>query len=306
MPQGVAARIELKPAQKRALDALVDGRRDELTRSAYQELTGMSRSQAAYDLADLVADGVLTRIGSGRATRYRLAQQPSPAQRRWTSERIRHELGRFCDGREAWPSAQEFKAEGHWDLYVAASRYGGIGFWSAELGFPRERPAPPPAPAPRRRVRWTLSWTSAGAGIGAVAVAAVVAVVWPNERAHRTAQTPRTRVIVKHDIVPRRSRPTRSTKASRASHRAARQTRSQPPTQSAPRATAQPSAQTAVLASRRVAPPPAPPAPPAASAPTHREPASATSKSNSSPSSSGPTPLAAPPSSGNPPPLPPP
>src|ERR687885_2451004 len=131
----------LKPAQRTALAALANGDAAELTRARYEELTGVSRSQAAYDLAELVEAGLLVRVGGGRATRYRLAQAGDSGRRRWTDERIRTELASFCANRTTWPSAAEFKAAGRSDLYVAASRYGGIRFWAAELGFPRaERP----------------------------------------------------------------------------------------------------------------------------------------------------------------------
>ena len=90
MPQRVPARIELKPAQQHALAVLREGRLAELSRGGYQELTGMSRSQAAYDLADLVEAGLLQRVGGGRSTRYRLPQErEAPTHRRWTPERIR-------------------------------------------------------------------------------------------------------------------------------------------------------------------------------------------------------------------------
>ena len=172
MPQRVPARIELKPAQQQALAALREGQLKELSRGAYQELTGMSRSQAAYDLADLVETGLLQRVGGGRSTRYRLPQEgQTPAHRRWTPERIRAGLAKLCEGRTTWPSAREFKAAGRGDLYVAASRYGGIAHWAAELGLPRA------SEAARTKTPRRLSWAVAGAFSGALlAVAAVVAV----------------------------------------------------------------------------------------------------------------------------------
>src|SRR5438132_1574121 len=120
----VSARQEFKPAQQRALALLRDGRETELTRGGYQEIGRVSRSQAAYDLAELVEAGILERVGSGRLTRYVLARHPNLTRRHWTSDRIRAELASFCAGRGAWPSAKEFKSAGHADLYVAASRYG--------------------------------------------------------------------------------------------------------------------------------------------------------------------------------------
>jgi hypothetical protein len=135
-------RVRLKPAQRAALEALANGDAHELTRARYEEITGVSRSQAAYDLAELVESGALTRVGAGRSTRYRLTAAAPTPRRRWTSDRIRAELTAFCSGRASWPSAAEFKQAGRSDLYVAASRYGGIGFWAAELGFDRSRRRP--------------------------------------------------------------------------------------------------------------------------------------------------------------------
>src|SRR5207247_1237315 len=96
-----------------------DGHEAELTRGAYQQICGVSRSQAAYDLAELVEAGVLERIGGGRSTRYVLVREPNSSRRHWTSDRIRSELVHFCAGRPAWPSAREFKSAGRTDLYVA-------------------------------------------------------------------------------------------------------------------------------------------------------------------------------------------
>jgi hypothetical protein len=67
-------RLALKPAQETALAALERGTLSDLTRAAYEEITGVSRSQAAHDLADLVRLGLLERVGAGRATHYRLAR----------------------------------------------------------------------------------------------------------------------------------------------------------------------------------------------------------------------------------------
>jgi hypothetical protein len=179
--RGSTGRFELKPMQERALDVLRTDGSKHLTRARYQEITGVSRSQAAYDLAELVEAGILTRLGGGRATRYRLtkpAQAPRSEERgrrRWTNERIRAELEAFCAGHESWPSAAEFKAAGHSDLYVAASRYGGVGFWASELGFCRPGRTEPPAPAPQRprRELWPrLRWAGAAAVVAAAAFVA--------------------------------------------------------------------------------------------------------------------------------------
>jgi hypothetical protein len=143
----------LKPAQRKVLAELTSRGSDELTRAEYERIGIVSRSQAAYDVAELVQMGLLERIGSGRATHYRLAHPGAGRKRKWTEERIRDELEAFCAGRGEWPRALEFKQEGHADLYLAASRYGGIDYWAAELGYEESDPAPE---LPRERV-----WPSA-------------------------------------------------------------------------------------------------------------------------------------------------
>jgi hypothetical protein len=57
----------------------------------------------------------------------------------WTSDRIREELEAFCAGRESWPPEREFVATGKRALYRAASRKGGVAYWSEQLGLPRRR-----------------------------------------------------------------------------------------------------------------------------------------------------------------------
>ena len=164
---------QLKPAQQVALGSLTRADATDLTRARYQELTGVSRSQAAYDLAELVEAGVLVRIGAGRATRYRLAPASDSGRRRWTDERIRIELSSFCTDRTTWPSAAEFRTAGRSDLYVAASRYGGIGFWAAELGFPRVERARATTPLVGRRAALAVAAAlvfALGAGVTALAL----------------------------------------------------------------------------------------------------------------------------------------
>jgi hypothetical protein len=289
MPQRIPARIELKPAQRAALEALGNGGLRELTRSAYQELTGMSRSQAAYDLAELVEAGVLDRVGSGRSTRYRLVRDSDPRQRQWTDGRIRDELARFCAGRKTWPSAQEFKGAGRTDLYVAASRYGGIGFWAAELGLPRGGNGVPPlrSPALFRRLSWAVVGAAAGAAVVAVGLGVVrdrparsPAVAAKSAAAGTNAQAPARQARPARTTARRRS-PTGTLRAGGAARppAAARAKQVSPaPTVSRP---------------VRVSPPP----------PPSREPSRVVLASTPPPP--GPTPLAAPQSSGPaPPPLP--
>jgi hypothetical protein len=182
---------QLKPSQRLALDTLARADAPDLTRARYEELTGVSRSQAAYDLAELVETGLLVKVGAGRATRYRPAQAGDSGRRRWTDERIRTELSSFCAGRTTWPSAAEFKAAGRSDLYVAASRYGGIGFWAAQLGFPRveRRPRRTTPPLLPRRAVLALAAVLAfalGAGVAALALRDRHAAAPAAPKTHRT------------------------------------------------------------------------------------------------------------------------
>jgi hypothetical protein len=179
MPQRASkGRIELKPTQERVLAALAENGSGRLTRGRYEDIAGVSRSQAAYDLAELVEAGILERVGGGRATTYRLVRRSRPSgQRHWTNERIHAALEDFCAGRKTWPSASEFKADGHSDLYVAASRYGGIGYWATELGFDQPSRATTHEPAVRSW-RPRLGWAAGGAALAATVFAVAGAAVY--------------------------------------------------------------------------------------------------------------------------------
>lgn len=319
MPQQASARLELKPAQQRALAMLRDGETRELTRGAYQELTGVSRSQAAYDLAELVESGLLERVGSGRTTRYLLAAEPNPTRRHWTSARIRAELTAFCDGRTAWPSPREFKAAGHADLYVAASRYGGVGFWARELGLSRDG-APSRSTRAAAHLRWRLSWATAAAVSGAVAVVAAVAAVQglPGDAKRpattRSAAAASERASAANRSASSKKSATPTTRSSKPKHTATRpevRTRvifKRVPAQkvvvpqTAPRSTPVTSAPASYVSSPAASPPPASPPPASPPPPPPPPPATSVSSSSSGPTplrapsgqSSGPTPLAAP------------
>jgi DNA-binding transcriptional ArsR family regulator len=188
VPRAAVGPIQLKPTQQQAVAALTADPASELTRGEYEELARVSRSQAAYDLAELVEAGLIERVGKGRATRYRLAREGG-TQRHWTNDRIRDELEAFCEGREAWPSAADFKAAGRGDLYVAASRYGGIAHWVEVLGFARSAPTPTASPQPST-LRAKLKWAGAGAlaALGLAAVGAAVVVSFDRHDAGRTTQ----------------------------------------------------------------------------------------------------------------------
>lgn len=176
-PRVTSSTSELKTAQRRALLALESDPGTSLTRSEYERLTGVGRSQAAYDLAELVSAGVLVRVGGGRTTRYMRAHEPA-GKRRWTPDRIRRELDAFCAERSVWPTATEFKAAGHGDLYVAASRYGGVAYWAKELGLARaERSRTFPAAA-RAPFRSRIAWAGAGAFAALLLAAAAATAIF--------------------------------------------------------------------------------------------------------------------------------
>ena len=59
-------RNELKATQERVLSALRADLATPLTRARYQGIAGVSRSQAAYDLAELVEAGILERSEPAR------------------------------------------------------------------------------------------------------------------------------------------------------------------------------------------------------------------------------------------------
>jgi DNA-binding transcriptional ArsR family regulator len=230
LPRAAVGPIQLKSTQQRAVAALTADPTSELTRGQYEQLADVSRSQAAYDLAELVEAGILERVGKGRATRYRLAREGG-TQRHWTNDRICAELEAFCADRTTWPSVAEFKAAGRGDLYVAASRYGGIAHWTEALGFARSGPNAP-APARPSPLGSKLKWAGAGAlaalGLAAAAGAILVNVdrheTW---RANRAAQRPESALsesVTDESLhaVPATVRNARRTPARRVRHEAPR------------------------------------------------------------------------------------
>lgn len=292
---GSTNRNELKRTQERVLDAVRADTATPLTRARYQEIAGVSRSQAAYDLAELVEAGILERVGAGPATRYRLVDSRPDDRRRWTDERIRSALQEFCASREAWPSAREFKEAGRHDLYVAASRYGGVAFWAKELGF--ARPGRPPAPTrvpvpPRRRLR--LRWTAEAATVAVALAVAGVSLLHPwdttNGLQRRASSPPQARgpVAAVH-VTGERSAARHAVKKAKPAKLAKRPTRRSPSGTS--------STATSQLIDQRTS-----------SVPTHASSTEATTTSSAPQplASSTPAPLRAPTGSGAPSPIPPP
>jgi hypothetical protein len=296
-----SAREEFKPAQQRALAVLQDGHETELTRGAYEEICGVSRSQAAYDLAELVEAGALARVGGGRSTRYVLVREPNSSRRHWTSDRIRSELVHFCAGRPAWPSAREFKSAGHTDLYVAASRYGGVGFWAAELGLPRAARRWEAASLPRLRL--SLSWAMIGALAGALAVGSAVAIVQGFPRGAPKAVADHSGSVAAAKSAPAQNSTRRA--RTQAKHATTAKARAHTPAKTSTAAEKPSAPTTPILAVRTVSASPPPPSPPASSTTSSSRAGSTTTSSSNT--GGGPTPLMAPRAgSSTPPPLPPP
>jgi len=293
---GSKARETLKGTQELVLDALRADSASPLTRARYQEIAGVSRSQAAYDLAELVAFGIVERIGAGPATRYRLVDARPDDRRRWTDERIRSALQELCAKRETWPSAREFKEAGRHDLYVAASRYGGVAFWAKELGFAHTArpPAPTRVPASRRPRRPRLRWTAEAAAVALALVVAGVSFLHPWDTRSNvplgaaSAPNPRGPVTIVHVRDKSSASPVKKAQPPRTAKRVT-QTRRAPSTSGTSTATNQ-------LVSQRT------------SIPTHASSPAATSTSSAQqePASSQPAPLPAPTGSAARGPLPPP
>ena len=229
MPHAAIGPIQLKPTQQRAVATLTADPASDLTRGQYEKLAGVSRSQAAYDLAELVEAGILERVGQGRATRYRLAREGG-THRHWTNDRIRDELEAFCADRHTWPSAAEFKAAGRGDLYVAASRYGGIAHWTEVLRFARSTrnaTAVPHQPSP---LRTKLKWAGAGAvaALGLAAAAGAVHINLDRQDISPTTQAAQPRLGVLSDRVTDESLHSVPAKARKARTRPAPRVRQAP------------------------------------------------------------------------------
>ncbi len=295
---GSTARNELKRTQELVLDALRADTATPLTRARYQEIAGVSRSQAAYDLAELVEAGIVERLGAGPATRYRLVDSRPDDRRRWTNERIRSALQEFCASREAWPSAREFKEGGRHDLYVAASRYGGVAFWAKELGFarPGRSPAPTRVPAAPRPRRVRLRWTAEAAAVAVALAVAGVSLIHPwdttggLQRGATTAPKARGSITADHATGKRAATTHQAVKKAKPSRRAKQGTQ----VRRAP-STAGTSSATNQLISQRTP-----------SVPAHVSTPPATTTAPRPLASSNPAPLRAPTGSGAPTPLPPP
>ena len=168
----------LKPAQERVLAEVAAHPDEEFTRADYETLAHVSPSQAAYDLAELIMLGLVERFGSGRATHYRVVRGGAGRRRMWTSERIRTELSAFCDELGGWPRASEFKEAGRGDLYLAASRYGGIDRWAEELGYYEDEVPEPSEPESGSGESELRRWVPlAGTGLATLAALAFLSVL---------------------------------------------------------------------------------------------------------------------------------
>jgi hypothetical protein len=55
----------------------------------------------------------------------------------WTEDRVRRDLRDYLDGRQAWPSRQQFESDGRTLLRNAINRTGGPDPWAREFGLPR-------------------------------------------------------------------------------------------------------------------------------------------------------------------------
>jgi Fic family protein len=140
-PKGTPLR--LSATQQRALAALRSSGLREFSRREYEEASGLARTAASSEIAELIQHGILLARGASTATRYAFVapvpRRPGQARRgrkpRWTEGKIEAELRAFLEGRSSWPSARDFRAAGKADLYAAASRHGSIRRWRNLFGL---------------------------------------------------------------------------------------------------------------------------------------------------------------------------
>ena len=66
--------ISLNDRQKQALEYVRE--HGSISTAVYREVTGVRKRQAVNDLNELVAAGMVARVGSGPQTRYVLASEP--------------------------------------------------------------------------------------------------------------------------------------------------------------------------------------------------------------------------------------
>ena len=135
--------VQLTPHQEKAVAELTAGARAFITRAEFEDLTGLRKTQAAAELGALVEAGVFRSVGQGPGRRYELAGRSSSSGRRgptphWTEERVRAELQALTDEFGHFPTPVEFRSDGKWGLYLAASRLGGLRRWRSEIGVSRD------------------------------------------------------------------------------------------------------------------------------------------------------------------------
>lgn len=144
---GSNTRIDLNASQERGLLQLNRNPLVEFRRADYEGLAEVGRSTASRDLRDLESKRLIVRRGKGPAARYRLRSSAGPERRgrkrTWTDERIESELLELLEGRDDWPSVDEFRRAGKLALYEAVRRYGGSQTWAERLGG-RRKTAPGP------------------------------------------------------------------------------------------------------------------------------------------------------------------
>jgi Fic family protein len=138
---GGSMQLQLTPSQQRALTRLRIAGLREFKRGEYEGAAGVGRTTAIIDLQALVSHGMLLVRGRGPSTRYAFpgAVQSEGTQGpgrplRWTDALIELELRRYLGDRVDWPRRGDFHADGRGDLYMAASRHGGIARWRQMLG----------------------------------------------------------------------------------------------------------------------------------------------------------------------------
>lgn len=148
-------RIQLSETQQKALTDLAVQNRSEFSRKDYEHAGEVSKTSASNDLKKLAGAGVLDRIGSGSASKYRFSSSAitNPwtsdgrgRPRTWDGSRIEEELRKLVGDSDIFPTIDEFKDAGAVPLRAAIQRHGGATSWAKRLGISPPRKGPKKKP----------------------------------------------------------------------------------------------------------------------------------------------------------------
>jgi hypothetical protein len=115
---------------------------EQRVRAALEEFLADCSDWPAWDAWDAGRGRLFEQVvlqGGPRVWAARLGVEPPQTReirRRWTDERIRATLNLYLKDKSAWPTPEEFRADGFGQLLDAITRSGGVDRWLAEFGLP--------------------------------------------------------------------------------------------------------------------------------------------------------------------------